>query len=79
MIGMSGQFPDATHVETFWQNLIQGKNSVYELPPHYLNQQAHFSSEGGAGKTYCKWGGILAERACFDPLFFNISPGKRSP
>ena len=74
VIGMSGQFPDATHVETFWQNLIQGKNGVHELPPHYLNQQAHFSCERGAGKTYCKWGGILAERACFDPLFFNISP-----
>ena len=26
------------------------------------------------GKTYCRWGGILDERTCFDPLFFSISP-----
>ena len=74
VIGMSGQFPDAHNVATFWQNLIQGKNSVQELPPHYLNQEEYFSPERHSGKTYCKWGGILEERACFDPLFFNISP-----
>jgi len=74
VIGMSGQFPDANSVETFWQNLIQGKNGVHELPPHYLDQEQYFSPEPQAGKTYCKWGGILEERAYFDPLFFNISP-----
>ena len=74
VIGMSGQFPDANNVDAFWHNLIRGRNGVHELPPHYLDQGRYFSPERGAGKTYCKWGGILEERACFDPLFFNISP-----
>ncbi|MBT2288312.1 SDR family NAD(P)-dependent oxidoreductase [Paenibacillus albidus] len=66
VIGMSGQFPDAASVDEFWSNLIQGHDAVRELPAHYLKQNPLI-------KDY-KWGGILEERDCFDPLFFNISP-----
>ncbi|MCX8131980.1 MAG: SDR family NAD(P)-dependent oxidoreductase [Clostridia bacterium] len=74
VVGMSGQFPGAKDVNAFWQNLIQGRDSVHELPSQYLDQNRYYRSEKQAGKTYCKWGGILEERDCFDPLFFNISP-----
>jgi acyl transferase domain-containing protein len=73
VIGMSGQFPKAKDIETFWQNLIQGHDGVTELPENYLSPDL-FSSDKQAGKTYCKWGGILEQRDCFDPLFFNITP-----
>ncbi|MWV45371.1 SDR family NAD(P)-dependent oxidoreductase [Paenibacillus sp. HJL G12] len=66
VIGMSGQFPDAVSVDEFWHNLIQGHDAVRELPSHYLKQSPLI-------KDY-RWGGILEERDCFDPLFFNISP-----
>ena len=74
VIGYSGQFPGAKDVEGFWQNLIQGKDAVHELPPHYLDLQKYFSPDRQPGKTYCRWGGILDERDCFDPLFFKLSP-----
>jgi len=66
VIGMSGQFPDAKDVNTFWQNLIEGHNGVRQLPSHYLDQRP--------GRKNYQWGGFLEERDCFDPLFFNISP-----
>jgi acyl transferase domain-containing protein/acyl carrier protein len=74
VIGMSGQFPDAESVDIFWQNLINGVDGVRELPNRYLNQALYYSPIKKPGKTYCRWGGILAARTCFDPLFFSISP-----
>ncbi|MDD5271642.1 MAG: beta-ketoacyl synthase N-terminal-like domain-containing protein, partial [Methylovulum sp.] len=64
VIGMSGQFPCANNVHEFWQNLLDGKSGIGELPAHYLDQpDANY-----------RWGGALAGRDCFDPLFFNIAP-----
>ncbi|MCP3923114.1 MAG: SDR family NAD(P)-dependent oxidoreductase, partial [Desulfobacterales bacterium] len=72
--GISGQFPGAGDIEEFWLNLINGVDGVQELPSEYLDQKTFYSSKKQSGKTYCKWGGILKEKDCFDPLFFNISP-----
>ncbi|MCP4160489.1 MAG: SDR family NAD(P)-dependent oxidoreductase, partial [Deltaproteobacteria bacterium] len=71
--GISGQFPGAEDIDEFWHNLINSVDGVQELPPEYLDQKK-YSSKKQSGKTYCKWGGILKEKDCFDPLFFNISP-----
>jgi 3-oxoacyl-(acyl-carrier-protein) synthase/SAM-dependent methyltransferase len=74
VIGMSGMFPKAENIEEFWKNLVTGTDGVEELPAHYLDQKAFFSTKRQSGKTCCKWGGILKDRDCFDPLFFNLSP-----
>ena len=70
VIGMAGQFPDASDVNAFWKNLIQGHDAIHELPPNYLNPARN---SNGKSQFY-PWGGVLAERDCFDPLFFNIAP-----
>ncbi len=74
VIGMAGQFPGAKDVNSLWENLIQGKDLVQELPNNYLDKKRYYSSKKEPGKSNCKWGGILEDRDCFDPLFFNISP-----
>jgi len=74
VIGVSGQFPGARNVEQFWDNLINGRDGITELPQEYLDQQRFYSPEKTPGKTYCKWGGVLEDRHCFDPLFFSLSP-----
>ena len=67
VIGISGQFPGAGNVGEFWENLLSGRDGVGELPPAYLGGER-------GGKSLYKWGGVLADRDCFDSLFFNISP-----
>jgi len=74
VIGMSGQFPGANNVDAFWKNLQEGIDSVMEYPDNYLDKSRYFSEQPQSGKTVSKWGGILEDRASFDPLFFNISP-----
>jgi len=73
IIGVSGQFPKAENVNQYWHNLIQGVDGVEELPEHYLDLN-YYSEKKEPGKTRCKWGGIVRDRDCFDPLFFNLSP-----
>ncbi len=73
VIGVSGKFPKANNVNIFWKNLIEGVDGVEELPADYLAHKDRFKTEKESGKSYCKWGGILEERDCFDPRFFDIS------
>ncbi|MGD6960817.1 beta-ketoacyl synthase N-terminal-like domain-containing protein [Fictibacillus phosphorivorans] len=73
VIGISGQFPEASHIEEFWENLQQGKDSVKEItrwdPALYYSQD-----RTAINKSYSNHGGFLTDIDKFDPLFFNISP-----
>ncbi|WP_432804134.1 SDR family NAD(P)-dependent oxidoreductase [Azospirillum argentinense] len=73
VIGMSGQFPGAADVDGFWRNIIDGVDPIVDLPAHYLDPQ-NISTDKQSGKSYCRRGGVLETRDCFDPLFFSLSP-----
>ncbi|NEZ65368.1 SDR family NAD(P)-dependent oxidoreductase [Leptolyngbyaceae cyanobacterium CCMR0082] len=74
VIGLSLQVPGAQTPPDFWQHLLSGQNAVSELPAHYLDRETYYSPQRQKGKTYCHQGGVLKDRDCFDPLFFNLSP-----
>ncbi|WP_108807996.1 SDR family NAD(P)-dependent oxidoreductase [Aquimarina spinulae] len=75
VIGMAGQFPEAGDVESFWQNIAQGKNCIREIPKKRWDIEKYYQAgETVEGKTYSKWMGALEDYDLFDPMFFNISP-----
>ncbi len=74
VVGISLQAPGATNKDEFWNNLERGIVGTQELTSKYLDLTTQFDPTQQQEKTYCKWGGMLEERDCFDPLFFNISP-----
>ncbi|WP_233281958.1 amino acid adenylation domain-containing protein [Pseudomonas mangiferae] len=75
IIGLSGRFPGAPDLETFWANLSQGVDSIREIPLERWPHRPYYSRERGEkGKITSKWGGFIDHADCFDPLFFNISP-----
>ena len=74
VIGMSGQFPDADNVEPLLAEPDPRGGRRARTARPLPRPGLYYSPRKQPGKTYCRWGGILAERACFDPLFFNISP-----
>jgi acyl transferase domain-containing protein/enoyl-CoA hydratase/carnithine racemase/acyl carrier protein len=77
VVGMAGQFPGATNVEAFWQNIAAGKNCISEVPGKRWNMDNYYQEgEAVPGKSYSKWMGALEEYDLFDPLFFNISPSE---
>ncbi|MER5705088.1 beta-ketoacyl synthase N-terminal-like domain-containing protein [Micromonospora sp. NPDC002296] len=64
VVGMAGRFPGADGVGQFWDNLAAGRKCVGELPREILGEDA---------RGY-RWGGVIADRDCFDPEFFGIDP-----
>lgn len=77
IVGMSCRFPaGANTVESFWENLSEGKDCIDIIPKLRWDWQEYYAADKDApGKTYSKWGGFLDEDAdLFDPFFFSVVP-----
>lgn len=75
IIGLSGYYPMAENIDEFWQNLIEGKDCIREVPIERWDYKKYFNpNKDVANKCYSKWGGFIDNVDKFDPLFFNISP-----
>ncbi|NVZ11381.1 amino acid adenylation domain-containing protein [Allochromatium humboldtianum] len=69
IVGLSGRFPDADDVETFWDNLAQGRRSIGTVPADRLAPQGFFRSD--SAERYRA--GFLDGIDRFDAAFFNMS------
>ena len=75
VIGVSGKFPEANNVKEFWNNIVEGKNSVLEFSNEEL-------IEGGENKnnieneSYVRFGSFLEDKKYFDSTFFDYSPSE---
>lgn len=75
VIGISGRFPGANDLATFWDKLAAGIDCITEVPPDRWEMDKFYDPDNlNPAKTYCKWGGFIDGVDLFDPLFFNISP-----
>ncbi|MEM1366728.1 MAG: beta-ketoacyl synthase N-terminal-like domain-containing protein [Cyanobacteria bacterium P01_H01_bin.15] len=73
IIGLAGKFPGASTVTEFWQNLIQGVESIAPLTDEHLLAQG-VSQKTLADPNYIKVGGKLEDSDRFDANFFGFSP-----
>ncbi|MBU9213785.1 SDR family NAD(P)-dependent oxidoreductase [Burkholderia gladioli] len=77
IVGMSGRYPGAPDLDTFWDKLAAGHDAITEVPPSRWPTEAFYDPEPGReGKVYCKWIGLLDDVDRFDPDFFRISPAE---
>ncbi|MCG6892519.1 MAG: SDR family NAD(P)-dependent oxidoreductase [Desulfobacteraceae bacterium] len=76
VIGMSGRYPMAETLDSFWENLKNGRNCVQEIPAERWDWRRHFdpSAFGKRRGIYSKWGGFITDVDKFDAPFFRISP-----
>ncbi len=75
IVGMAGKFPMANDLHAFWNNLIEGKNCITEIPRDRWDWKAIYGNPAKeTNKTQIKWGGFIEGVQKFDPLFFDISP-----
>ncbi|MCX8131716.1 MAG: amino acid adenylation domain-containing protein [Clostridia bacterium] len=76
VIGISGRFPMADNPDEYWNNLIEGKDCISEIPQErwedWRKWYSDYQSEMEAMKS--KRGGFINGISEFDPLFFGITP-----
>ncbi|WP_441349100.1 amino acid adenylation domain-containing protein, partial [Streptomyces sp. NTH33] len=73
IIGVAGRYPLAPTVGRLWDNLVQGRHCIREVPAGRWDADAHHDPSGRRG-SYSKWAGFIDDVDAFDPLFFRISP-----
>lgn len=72
VIGMSGRFPDADNVDEFWQNILQGKESIGSFSEEELKASGISPAEY-KDENYVNAKGSLENVEYFDADFFNYS------
>nr|WP_276207677.1 type I polyketide synthase [Paludifilum halophilum] len=73
VIGMSGRFPGAKSVTEFWDNLVNGVESISFFTDDEL-REAGISEERLAHSRYVKAKGALEDVETFDAAFFDYTP-----
>jgi len=76
VIGIGCRFPGgANDPDSFWRLLIEGRDTIVEVPPDRWDIDALYDPDpGSTGKMNTRWGGFLDGIDQFDPEFFGISP-----
>ncbi|WP_433333363.1 type I polyketide synthase [Spirillospora sp. CA-294931] len=64
VVGMSCRFPGAGDVDRFWDNLINGRDTVTRLPER----------TDASGHAYVPAGGFVQDAEWFDADYFGVSP-----
>jgi polyketide-type polyunsaturated fatty acid synthase PfaA len=74
IIGMGALFAGSRNLAEFWENILNKRDCIQEVPEEYWNADDFYSSDPRtADKTYCKRGGFLPEIE-FDAMAFGIPP-----
>jgi amino acid adenylation domain-containing protein len=72
IVGMSGRFPGADDVASFWQNLLDARETITFFEPGSLDPSLDPALTGRP--DYVRARGVLADPAGFDAGFFGMSP-----
>lgn len=75
VIGMSGRFPGANNLDSFLENLKQGKNCISYFTDEELEQYG-ISKELYQNPNYVKAKGVVENAEYFDSLFFGYTPAE---
>src|ERR1700752_129750 len=74
IIGMAGRFPGAENVEEFWQNLLDGKETVSSFSDEERAESGLDDAAVRRRGLYMPVRGVLKDADCFDAAFFGVHP-----
>ncbi|HEX4244328.1 MAG TPA: polyketide synthase, partial [Acidimicrobiales bacterium] len=74
VVGMAALFPGSADLDSFWQNLVAGRDAITDAPADRWDPVFYDPLGTGPDRFYCRRGGFLGELATFDPQSFGIMP-----
>jgi acyl transferase domain-containing protein len=79
IIGVSGRYPGAESVAALWENLINGRDAITEIPPSRWKYADYFSADKESPrksycKSHCKWGGFIDSVDPSGRWLFDLPP-----
>ena len=75
IVGISGVMPGSDDLDEFWENILNEKNLVTEIPENRWSWQEYDGDPiKEKNKSYSRWGGFMNNVDCFDSMFFGITP-----
>ena len=74
IIALAGRFPGARDVESFWRNLVEGRETISRFTDEQLDPSSPSDVAARKEPTYVRARGILEDVELFDAAFFNVSP-----
>ncbi|MGO4261559.1 SDR family NAD(P)-dependent oxidoreductase [Lysobacter sp. TAB13] len=75
IVGMAGRFPGSPDLAGFWQNLVEVRDLIGEIPGDRWDWRAIDGDALAApDQTRARWGGFIDGVDRFDAEFFRISP-----
>ncbi|MCC2442990.1 SDR family NAD(P)-dependent oxidoreductase [Bacillus cereus] len=81
IVGMSCRFPDANGIGEFWDNMVNGVNSIREFPEIRKKDvdkpiRDYFKGKRNAPEINYRQGAYLDRIDLFDAEYFNITPAE---
>src|SRR3954470_7110595 len=73
IIGLAGRFPGAGDVDEFWENLVQGRETISHFAAEDLDPT---EAEARTQPGYVSARGILENVEMFDAAFFGVTPSE---
>jgi acyl transferase domain-containing protein/NAD(P)-dependent dehydrogenase (short-subunit alcohol dehydrogenase family)/acyl carrier protein len=74
IVGMGALFPDALNLSDYWNNILNRKDSLQDVPDSFWNVEDYYDPDPNAeDKTYGKRGGFI-KPLNFDSMEFGIPP-----
>src|SRR5690242_14319790 len=74
IIGMASIFPEARTLDEYWDNIVQARDCLRDVPDSRWNIADYYDADPAApDKTYCKRGGFIPD-IDFDPVEFGLPP-----
>ena len=70
IVGMAGRFPGARDLGAFWQNLVEGKDTITRFGAAGVEAR----TKTAAGEDYVAARGVLEDVEIFDAEYFGVSP-----
>lgn len=73
IVGMSCFAPGAGNIDEYWDNLINGVDSITNVPADRIDPRYFEDSAPAIDRFYCKRGGFVPD-ITFDPLKYSLLP-----